>query len=328
MKQKMVADIAGLLQHEFHGGYGIKGDHGDYAAWSDTNGIHICKGRDARFHADAQVISWEDAAKCIGELLEEGIFVSNVEIAEADRQVRSQVAQSLLFLYHDRSETGVEAGYLSCLENLPVGYPAATEALADMMTDPDFQKTLQTEFARFALDYSEDSSSLRFHYYKINLLWNAVYDLSIQNQITKQQPKALLYYQQHGFSAVDDFSSFCESVEEVKVRRDSLQTNIVSAEHRMKEIAVLQTHITNYLKTKEVYAGYRKSGYSKKYYTEHADDMELCKKSKKAFDELLPSDDSGKNSRHIQKEIDVFERASGGVHSTAMREKGSIPGIL
>ena len=274
------------------------------------------------------MISWEDAAKCIGELLEEGIFVSNVEIAEADRQVRSQVAQSLLFLYHDRSETGVEAGYLSCLENLPVGYPAATEALADMMTDPDFQKTLQTEFARFALDYSEDSSSLRFHYYKINLLWNAVYDLSIQNQITKQQPKALLYYQQHGFSAVDDFSSFCESVEEVKVRRDSLQTNIVSAEHRMKEIAVLQTHITNYLKTKEVYAGYRKSGYSKKYYTEHADDMELCKKSKKAFDELLPSDDSGKNSRHIQKELDVFERASGGVHSTAMREKGSIPGIL
>lgn len=44
------------------------------------------------------------------------------------------------------------------------------------------------------------------------------YDLSIQNQITKQQAKALLYYQQHGFSTVDDFSSFCESVEEVKLR--------------------------------------------------------------------------------------------------------------
>lgn len=54
----------------------------------------------------------------------------------------------------------------------------------------------------------------------------------------------------------------------------------------MKEIAVLQMHITNYLKTKEVYAGYRKSGYSKKYYTEHADDIELCKKSKKVFEEL------------------------------------------
>ena len=31
-----------------------------------------------------------------------------------------------------------------------------------------------------------------------------------------------------------------------------MQTKIVSAEHRMKEIAILQTHITNYLKTKEV----------------------------------------------------------------------------
>ena len=178
MKQKTVADIAVLLQREFHGGYGIKGEHGDYAAWSDANGIHIRKGRDARFHADAQVISWEDAAKRIGELLKEGSFASNVEIAEADRQVRSELAQSLLYLYHDRSEAGVEAGYLSCLENLPVGYPAATEALADMMTDPDFQKTLQTEFARFALDYGEDTSSLRFHYHKINLLWSGVNDLS------------------------------------------------------------------------------------------------------------------------------------------------------
>ena len=129
------------------------------------------------------------------------------------------------------------------------------------------------------------------------------YDQSIQNQITKQQAKALLYYQQHGFSTVDDFSSFCESVEEAKLRRDSLQTKIVSAEHRMKEIAILQTHITNYLKTKEVYAGYRKSGYSKKYYAEHADDIELCKKSKKAFDELLPSDDSGKTAGTHKKKL-------------------------
>ena len=92
----------------------------------------------------------------------------------------------------------------------------------------------------------------------------------------------------------------------------------------MKEIAVLQTHIMNYLKTKEVYAGYRKSGYSKKYYTEHAGDIELCKKSKKAFWRALPSDDSA-NSRHTQKEIAVFERASGGVRSTAMQKKAAYP---
>ena len=82
------------------------------------------------------------------------------------------------------------------------------------------------------------------------------YDLSIQNQITKQQAKALLYYQQHGFSTIDDFGAFSASVADCKKRRDELSTKITSAEKRMNEIAVLQKHITNYLKTKDVYAGY------------------------------------------------------------------------
>lgn len=112
---------------------------------------------------------------------------------------------------------------------------------------------------------------------KKNLRRGRYYDMSIQNQITKH-----FYIFSNSFSTVDYFSSFCESVEEVKLWRDSLQAQIVSTEHRLTEIAILQTHITNYLKTKEVYAGYRKSGYSKKYYVEHADDIKLCKKSKKA----------------------------------------------
>ena len=48
------------------------------------------------------------------------------------------------------------------------------------------------------------------------------YDLSIQNQITKQQARALLYYQQHGFTSADDFEAFAESVEAVKQRRDRI----------------------------------------------------------------------------------------------------------
>ena len=129
------------------------------------------------------------------------------------------------------------------------------------------------------------------------------YDLAIQNQITKQQAKALLYYQQHGFSSVDDFEAFSESVADAKKRRDALSAKITSAEKRMKEISVLQTHITNYLKTKEVYAGYRKSRYSKKYYEEHEDEIKLCKASKRAFDELLPFDTPGKTADSHKKKL-------------------------
>jgi hypothetical protein len=42
-KQKPIEEIAVLLQREFHGGYGIRGEHGDYAAWYDGDGIHLHK---------------------------------------------------------------------------------------------------------------------------------------------------------------------------------------------------------------------------------------------------------------------------------------------
>ena len=41
----------------------------------------------------------------------------------------------------------------------------------------------------------------------------------------------------------------------------------------------------NYAKTRDVYVGYRNSGYSKKYLTGHEDDI-IHRAAKKAFDEL------------------------------------------
>lgn len=43
----------------------------------------------------------------------------------------------------------------------------------------------------------------------------------------------------------------------------ALSAQIKAAETRMAEIAVLKTHIANYAKTRDVYAAYRKAGYSK-----------------------------------------------------------------
>lgn len=146
------------------------------------------------------------------------------------------------------------------------------------------------------------------------------YDLSIQNQITKQQAKALLYYQQHGFSSIDDFDAFSASVTNTKKRRDELSAKIISAEKRMKEIAVLQTHITNYLKTKDIYAGYWKSGYSKKYFEEHEDEIKLCKASKRAFDELLPSDISAKTADSHKKKLPSL-KALRAEYAELMRDK-------
>ena len=57
--------------------------------------------------------------------------------------------------------------------------------------------------------------------------------------------------------------------------------------------ALLRKLCANYAKTRDVYAAYRKAGYSKKYLAEHEGDILLHKAAKKAFDELgvkrLPS---------------------------------------
>ena len=47
----------------------------------------------------------------------------------------------------------------------------------------------------------------------------------------------------------------------------------------------LQKHIQNYAKTKDVYAAYRKSGYSRKFFEEHRAELTLHKAAKDAFNE-------------------------------------------
>ena len=54
-------------------------------------------------------------------------------------------------------------------------------------------------------------------------------------------------------------------------------------EKRIGEISDLKKHIFNYSKTRETYEKYRKSGYSKKFYEEHREELQLHKAAKEAF---------------------------------------------
>ncbi len=112
------------------------------------------------------------------------------------------------------------------------------------------------------------------------------YDLKLTNAITKQQAKALLYFQQMGFCSVDDFAAFSEIVDQKKALVSELSSRIRSAEKRMKEISVLQTQIIQYAKTREAYIGYRKAGYSKRYFEEHEAEIKTHKAAKQYFDEI------------------------------------------
>lgn len=67
---------------------------------------------------------------------------------------------------------------------------------------------------------------------------------------------------------------------------DELNSKIKTSEKRMAEIQVLKKHIINYMNTRDVYVNYRKSGYSKKFYSAHESEIILHKAAKKAFNDL------------------------------------------
>ena len=80
-------------------------------------------------------------------------------------------------------------------------------------------------------------------------------------------------------------------------RFNELSASIKSSEERLAEIAVLKKHIFNYSRTKETYAAYRKSGYSKQFLEEHREEITLHKAAKEAFDQLNASGNSSTGNR-------------------------------
>ena len=179
-KQKSVEDAAALLQNTFHGGNGFKLDGTELSAWYAADGIHIAPGRSAEHVRSAQVIAWQDAAVRISELMDSGAYASNVELAEAGQHERMQLAQALWYLKHDLSDEAREQGYLSCMDTLRGGgFPDETARLAEQLTNTDFRETLSGEFAQFYAAHEQDRSLLRFHYHKLENIWQSLRDLSL-----------------------------------------------------------------------------------------------------------------------------------------------------
>ena len=98
----------------------------------------------------------------------------------------------------------------------------------------------------------------------------------------KEMSKTLLFLQEQKISSADELQERAAAATE---RYHAMGDSIKAAEARLTEIAVLKTHIINYAKTREVYAAYRKGGYSKAFLEAHREEITLHKAAKAAFDE-------------------------------------------
>ena len=179
-KGKSVEEIAAFLQSSFHGGNGVVTESGRYSAWYADDGIHIANGDAARYLTSAKVVSWQEAAERIGQLLEQGEYATNVELAEAPGHERAELAQAVWYLRQDLSEKARAQGYLSCLSDMRGGgFPEETARLAERLRDPAFREVLMDDFAQLRSDCREDRSLLRFHYHKPDKIEQGLRELSL-----------------------------------------------------------------------------------------------------------------------------------------------------
>lgn len=99
----------------------------------------------------------------------------------------------------------------------------------------------------------------------------------------KQFAESILFLQQHD---IHDKETLDALVEGSASRYHELMKIIKDAETKMAENKVLKMHIINYSKTRDIYIAYRKSGYSKKFFEAHREEITLHKAAKEAFSHL------------------------------------------
>lgn len=176
-KGKSIEELGEYLKDTFKGGNGFYIDEREVSSWYSEKGIHLVYGTSAR-EDDTQVLNWNDAAKRINELLNSGEFATNVELLEALDYERDRISESLWYLSHDLSEEGKEQGYFELFER-GGGFPEETKRLSEALKNPEYLKETIREYDRFLEGYKENRNLLRFHYHKVDSLYQKLQELEL-----------------------------------------------------------------------------------------------------------------------------------------------------
>ena len=224
-----------------------------------------------------------------------------VEIKEAINQILAEnSSKDFEELLHKLEDAGYEIkhGKHISLKGKNQKRFIRLRSLGNGYTDEDLKKILAGEMERAFEDETKAELKPSRHpqkkdEYEFDLLIDIQKKLAqgkgkyyvrfAKNFNTKQVAKAVLFLKQHDIRSYDALE---KKVESAVSTFNELSASIKEKEKRLAEIQVLKTHIINYVKTKDVYADYRKCGYSKRFLEEHRQEILLHKAAKKAFDEL------------------------------------------
>lgn len=179
-KSPSIEEAAAFLQKEYGtGGKGVTANGEKYALWFDKEGIKIAPGRSANVPG-AALVTWEQAAEQVSELLEEGIYATQETLDAAGGNERRELAAKLWYLRQDLSEEAARNGFLTHVSELYGGFPDSTEKIAGLLEEKESRDVFVSELADFVRAYEADRSLMRFHFHNPQAVLNGLRNLGIE----------------------------------------------------------------------------------------------------------------------------------------------------
>ena len=179
-KSPSVEEAAAFLQKEYGtGGKGLTVAGEKYALWFDKEGIKIAPGRTANVPG-ATLVTWEQAAGQVSELLEEGIYATQEILDTARGNEYQELAAKLWYLRQDLSEEAVESGFLPHVSELYGGFPDSTEKIAGLLEEKESRDIFLSELTDFVRAYEADRGLMRFHFHNPQEILNGLFNLDIE----------------------------------------------------------------------------------------------------------------------------------------------------
>jgi hypothetical protein len=127
----------------------------------------------------------------------------------------------------------------------------------------------------------------------LNLIIDLRSNLKAQNSVgyqrwaklhnLKMAAQTLVFLENNNISSVSKLNELADAA---KTDYTDTRAKINDAEQRLKDNAATQKHLRQYARTRDVYAAYKKSGYSKKFRQAHEQEIQQHQTSKKFFDSI------------------------------------------
>ena len=167
MKDKSVEENAEWLkEHYGTSGTGFFFEGRRIAVWYDENGIRIGEGDTAQ-RSTATVVTWEQAAKRIRELLDLGRYMPQSLIDQVVDYEYKEIAENLLYITSDFSDRSAPYNQtVMGVVNQRGGYPDMTERLVALLKEPDTLAQIVDEWKVFTAAHKENPDLLRFRWYR------------------------------------------------------------------------------------------------------------------------------------------------------------------